>query len=276
MGRLIDSFKAYITDDATALATDIATGKTAYVSGGKVTGAGYFPAMMQYDGSTGYYGSTPAYTGNKVTVVARFKISSFTGNTLAAIQRAKAGVSKYTRLYVYVGSSDNSNTDFRNKVICDVYNSTGTVICLLVSTVDVADGAEHTVMASFDGDLGIAQLIVDGVDVDDVSATSRVAPTTGTLATGSTAHSVGSANNTSLVHGSNIAIGFCGYADAYLTNWSDFMDSTGNPIKQDEAIWGNSGWGSQPLFWNEHGDMVNNKGSAGAMTRNGTIVVAPA
>lgn len=38
-----------------------------------------------------------------------------------------------------------------------------------------------------------------------------------------------------------------------------------------ETTW--TEWGAQPLFWNEHGDMENNLGSAGAMTKNGTIVV---
>ena len=52
------------------------------------------------------------------------------------------------------------------------------------------------------------------------------------------------------------------------------MDTSGNPKKLDESGW--TEWGTQPLFWNEHGEMTNNKGSAGNMTKNGTIVIADA
>lgn len=47
--------------------------------------------------------------------------------------------------------------------------------------------------------------------------------------------------------------------------------SDGLPKALDESSW--TEWGAQPLFWNEHGQMDNNLGSAGNMTRNGTIVI---
>jgi hypothetical protein len=54
-----------------------------------------------------------------------------------------------------------------------------------------------------------------------------------------------------------------------LTNWSDFMDGQGNPKQLDEISW--TEWGAQPLFWNANGDMEANAGSAGNMSKNGTI-----
>lgn len=50
MGRLMDSFKAYITDDATATAADIAAGKVAYGSNGRIVGT--VPVSSWNDGAS--------------------------------------------------------------------------------------------------------------------------------------------------------------------------------------------------------------------------------
>jgi hypothetical protein len=155
-----------------------------------------------------------------------------------------------------------------------VANSAGTGICQLLTDTSWLDGKPHTAVINFDGDAGTASFVIDGVDAIDTGHASYVAPTTGTLA--ARAGGVGFGANEgggSYIEGE---LGFFGYDDAGGLLWSDFMDSNGNPIKQDETTWANSGWGAQPLFWNEHGQMSNNKGSAGNMTENGTIVVAPA
>ena len=40
----------------------------------------YSPAMMKFDGSTGYYSKAHTSAGNKHTTIVRFKINAFTGN----------------------------------------------------------------------------------------------------------------------------------------------------------------------------------------------------
>lgn len=232
-----------------------------------------FPAMMEFDGTAGYYSNTGITTsGNKTSVVFRFSISNFTGTaTQKTLCQVKAPSSRL-RVSVAVRSSDWATADEQGKVLFFVNDSAGVTRCLLWSNASVLDGNVHTVLFSFDGDAGTATLIIDGVANDDTGVASRVAPTAGTLGTGLTDVTLGV--DVSLTAGRYFPgdIGYFGYADTYLTNWSDFMTNVGSPKELDTAGW--TEWGGQPLFWNEHGDMTNNLGSAGDMTKNGTIEIA--
>jgi len=233
----------------------------------------YNPATMKFDGSTGYYSGNYTASGNKVTIVARFNVPSFINATIPFMYLTEAVGGGHARVSISVAATDRIPADEAGKIRAISVNSSGTEICRVFSESIVTDGADHIVMFSFDADNGTAQLVVDGVVEDDTAVASRTAPNTGTLGTSSAELYVGDVSiGTRKLDGE---IGFFGYDDQYLTNWSDFMDSNGNPIDQDESTWSNSGWGSQPLFWNEHGQMSNNQGSAGDMTENGTIVVAP-
>lgn len=229
----------------------------------------YHPAMMEFDGSTGYYErSDPTTSGNKITVVFRFKRASFTGSGIERLVKIR-GNGSFQRIAVICYSSDFSGAK-AGRIGFATSNSSNTVISFMLTLDGYLDGNEHTVMYSFDGDLGEAQLIIDGVAAEDTGHADRVAPTTGTLDGGSSSDTAFGAD----VGGGNPStaeIGYIGYRDAYLTNWSDFMHPNGNPKALDESGW--TEWGAQPLFWNEHGDMENNLGSGGNMTRNGTIVV---
>lgn len=228
----------------------------------------YTPAMMEFDGSTGYFSTNSLTTsGNKVTVVLRFKRAQFTG---AATELLSWCENINRRWGIRIFSSDHATTGNRNKVTVRVKNSAGTDICWLLSTAEVVDGNLHTLFFAFDGDTGSATFIIDGINADDTGFASRVAPTTGTLNTGaSSVCTVGAGNAGTVPSAANI--GFFGHREAYLTNWQDFMESDGRPKQLDESSW--TEWGAQPLYWNEHGDMENNFGSAGNMTRNGTVIV---
>ncbi len=230
--------------------------------------AGYNPAIMDYDGVTGYYNKASGFTvsGNKVTMVLRFNIPAFTGNKFTYIASIYAGGQQ--RLSLFGFSSDYAADPTRaSKLQFYVRNGAGTTDLLKLISIDtVLDGNDHLCFFSFDADTAASTFFIDGVDADDTGHAARVTPITGTLGTSSPQAAVSSYYNGNSKNGGSI--GYFGYRDAYLTNWTDFM--TGSiPKELDEVGW--TEWGAQPLFWNDEGEMEINKGSAGNMTKNGTI-----
>ncbi len=223
----------------------------------------YKPAMMEFDGSTGYYINTTFTTSSNVVVgVMRFKRASWSGDALECMYAAR-GPTSYIRLAVYLYSSDFSTVELRSKVSVAVNNTANTAIVRLLSINEVIDNVEHALYFSYDATAGTFIFKIDAIDADDSGYSSRVL-TTGTLNTGASSSFTVGANDVSAPYRYGGEIGFVGYHDAYLTNWNDFMDSNGNPKDFDGSSW---------LFWNEHGNMINNLGSGGNMTENGTIIV---
>lgn len=228
----------------------------------------YRPAMMLLDGSSGYYSSSPTTSGNAVTCVFRFRGRPLPGVNQRIVTIRDSGARQ--RLTILLFSSDNADADRAGKLACLCASNTGTNIAFLFSNsaVNINSTSPKVGMFSYDATAGTAQFIVDGVDVDDTGNADRVL-TTGTLASGAGTMAVG-ANNIGPTDYFNGQIGFFGYRDAYLTNWDDFFNSDGTILyQQDESGW--TQWGAQPTYWNPHGQMNNNLGSAGNMTANGTI-----
>ena len=254
----------------TALQHHVKSGKTARIASGQVTGNAYTPALMKYNGTTGYYSANYTSSGNKITVVGRFIRNTYTGGVQEAIVRC-VGASGGLRAYLAVHSSDFATADYQSKLTVLTQDSSLTNICRLITPVTVTDGLVHSFFYEFDGDAGTAVFKLDGVDADDTGNASRVAPTTGTLGSGaSSLLQLGGRPDTVTVF-TNGQIGFFGMRDIGGRTWSDFFQVDGAPKALNESSWAE--WGAQPLFWNEHGQMDNNLGSAGNMTRNGIIVV---
>jgi hypothetical protein len=194
----------------------------------------YHPALMEFDGSSGRYSGTYTSSGNKVSIVFQFSRASFTGTGFERIAIFR-GPTAYQRMAVIAFSSDYADTR-ADRIQFAVNNSSNVTICQLVTNAGYLDGNAHTVLFSFDADAGTATLIIDGADAEDTGHAERVAPTTGTLDTGASSSLGWGANNSAADYFSG-DIGFGGHADAYVTDWTLFMDRDGNPIKVNETTW---------------------------------------
>jgi len=230
----------------------------------------YNPGMMTFDGSTGYYSSvgyTPVAAGNKETTIFRFNRGAFASGPYERIFNKRAGGSGYSRMVAYVIPQSAGTADQRGKLVISCSDSANVTKCRLASINAVDDGADHTVMASIDGDGGLQQFIIDGVDAIDSDNSLNVTVSAFTMPTGATSTMyVGTLDGTGNWFDGDI--GYFGNREAYLTNHGDFMNGS-NPRELDESGW--TEWGAQPLFWNDEGTMTDNKGSGGNMTENGTI-----
>jgi hypothetical protein len=229
----------------------------------------YTPVRMKFDGVNDKFENLSVnVTGNKCCVVARFRIAEYADATSRQLCFVWAGSQERPGLSFY--ASNHATTDYRNK--CQIYvdNSGGTTVCRLVSKNEVCDNEVHTLFFQYDGDAGTAELIIDGQDADDTGNAQRVAPVTATLSTSVSADVlVGEGWGGSEFWPGEI--GFFGLHNTAGLDWTDFMEADGTPKKIDETSWAE--WGSQPLAWNEHGDMPNNKGSAGNFARSSSPVI---
>lgn len=222
--------------------------------------------MRQYDGVNDYAALTGLWTpaANVVTAFGTFKVEPFTGGGQMRINSAR-GPNNRVRPDVVISASDHATTGRRNKLHAVVANAANTLLYLLFSDVEVADGEQHSYWAAFDADNGTGILWVDGVDADDTGNGERVAPTVGTIDTGASSEYGLGASPTGNDN-SKGEIGVACFTEAYLTNVTDVFD--GAYLK--DIDW--EGWtelGGQPEFLTLYGDGADHLGSFAALTVNG-------
>jgi hypothetical protein len=227
----------------------------------------YSPRMMTFDGATGYYNDTTfTTTGNKTTVVMRFNIASFNGDTRQRLLQIRGPVT--SRFVVDVLSADFSTANYQGKIYFSVLNSAGAVIGRIISSVVVTDGQDHVCLFSYDADTGSPTMIVDAVDVDDPSHPDRLS-NTGTMSSGSSSQIFLGASSVPswYVDGK---IGYFGVSNDYLTDHTPFMTVAGLPKNINESTWFEWG-GNEPLLWHDEATMDIAHGSEAPLTKVGTI-----
>lgn len=230
--------------------------------------APYAPGWMTLDGTTGYWRKTGMVTsGNKYTFIARFNIASFTGPTAQMYLGQVYGPSQQI-LQIVAFSSDNAVASRRDRIRVIPVSTAAAALGLLWSSTALCDGNDHLLFVSGDHDAGSMIYRVDGNDEDDTGNAERIAPITGTLDSGATTGLTVGANLTPAAYLGG-KMGYFGFDDSYRTNYGDF--STGAAPKQlDTSGW--TEWGSQPLVFQDECNLsVQNLGSAGLFTKNGTI-----
>jgi len=258
-----DRGKAILTPGS-AVAADLALGKTAWVNGVQLQGATsqYKPGGTAFDGvNSGYTGSV-ARTGNTLTAVCRGDFKTFLTAT-HSYKRIFQTANSQPSLYCY--PSDHGTSP--NKVVFLVRNTASSAICQLFSLTELIGSGPHSMLFAYDGDTGAATWIVDGVNADDTGHGSRTL-TTGTLNTTQNAGLMIGPTDARPLEGS---MTFVGYDDQYITDYSLFFDSNNMPIFQDTTNWASTPWGAQPLLWHPHGNLALNQGSASAFTATSIV-----
>lgn len=240
----------------------------------------YAPEMVDVDGASSFFIGGKTFAGNKRTVVARINRDSWTTapsgdagyEILFTTATALFGGQADVRLQLF--ASDYTDAERRNKLQAYVRNSGGTIVCDLLTDVDVCDGNDHVIFFSYDGDAGTALLYVDGVSADDSGFTTRTI-TTGTLSTSGMAV-IACAGTFPLIsdYGFEGQFGYFGFHDVYLTNPTDFYHPTNGLQELDEVTW--TEWGTQPAIWNQSGmpdttGYGKNKGSYATVNADGAL-----
>lgn len=262
------------TSDATALQHHIKNGKTAYIASGKVTGNGYFPGMMKFDGSTGYYSLTADFNLSAgFTFVSRFK---WAGGTIAAaggFSRVLAIAASATATKMDIAITNDETADSRaGRLTMFSQNAAFATLLTARSTEIVSGGAFHSILAAYNPSAGTAVIKI-GNNTDQINAAALGHTiTTGTMATGSGPNIIGARAVPDRFF--NGDMNFCGLVGGYITDWSLFFHPDGSPKDIESTV--STVFGGPPILWHESAKLDENKGSGGNLTKNGGITLAAA
>ena len=234
----------------------------------------YTPGTWKFTGAERWYDTVYTGAGNQITLVARFKRATFAGAT------AQEGIvrgfgNNYSQGALFCYSTTFTTTTRQGCFRFLVQSTTGTILCDLFTEPDIwMDDEWHTIVASYDGTAGTAVMYIDGVAAIDATNAEHTL-TTGTPRGGSNDFVVGDAITTSFYPYAG-HIGYIGFCETYVTDWTLFMEPDGSPKKIDEVNWTEFN-GVQPLYWSEHGELIKgNKGSGGELVRSANCVLSDA
>lgn len=264
--------KYYRTTDADVEAHHIKSGKIGYGADGRLVGNAYTPAMMHFDSpsNTVYEQTNITWSfASGFTIVIRFNLETFLTATWSNnyLFLNQSGSNNQASILAYPSDSGGS----ANKINVFCQNGSGTNILSISSSVALMGQGNILLLTSYDPATGISHMYANDEDVASAGTS-----TIGTIATGSGTKRVGALSN--VLRNCQGDIGFVGLHNTYIdlsieANRRKFCNSDGSPVEQDTTVWANSGFGSQPLVFNPHGDMENNLGSGGNYTKVGPIRV---
>lgn len=219
----------------------------------------YWPAAIQYTAAANYYTKTNFTISNSDwTLVLRFSHPAVAA--YKPILQLRSGTNNV--LWVYIANPGYLRVEGRNVAAALYLN--------LSSLLTYVDGEQHIMFLSYEKATGNFTWKVDGIDANN-AAFSGYTHNAATLTANSTttfwvSRTIGGGDwwsGTISYHGLRYASGIL---------WSDFMTPAGHPKPIDYTTW--TQWLAQPSVWHESGQLENNRGSAGAFTKTGTLWIA--
>ncbi len=234
------------------------------------TYTGYWPGMMNYDGSS-WYSTSITTTGNLITLPIRIEIPAFTGGGYQTLTEFHCDNASFRRLRVRIYASDHSTASLRNKLeVFGQHRNLGTTLFTLYSTMDVTD-VNHTIVLRLrtDPPFVLGKIWIDGVDDTDTGHGGHILMD-GSMEFAGAVRTITLGADISGDHRVTGRIGYFGYRQWIATiDPLDFYNTTDFLQEVNESTWAE--FDGQPKHWNQFGTMTDNKGTVINMTENGTI-----
>ena len=216
----------------------------------------YRPAMMDF-GQSGS-GFTRQFTvgANKITCIGRIVCPIRAGVLSRWLIFVHNGFISQRRLQIII--TDAGLPGDGNRMYFLVRDNSDVLLCSARSGIEVSTAEPVSFHFAYDGSTGDGTLTVNGVHTDPTVGLIGT-PRTGTLNFDIAAPSVITQRNY------NGQLGYFGYKEEFLPEYSDFFDENNRPLIPNESTWPQ--WNGQPLVWHEAADLNKNWGSIGNFNR---------
>jgi hypothetical protein len=213
---------------------------------------------MRFNNSSGYYEKNPITISNApVIFTLRFQIPTVAAFEPIVVMNFPAVA--FIDIFVPV----------TGVLFMRVYNSAGVQCCNVSTQARVDNNQMHYVYFEYRPATGAVIFIMDGLNVDWLGLPTRKANVATLTAAANCLIKVGYNNFAAAYWPANL--GCFGFHQVSGPVWTDFMYANGLPKKLNISTWAE--WTSQPRIWHESGKLDENRGTLGALTKNGTIVL---